>query len=38
MPAEVLIVTCGVDVQDDRLEATVTGWTAELKRSCWRIM
>src|SRR5262249_51784512 len=27
IPAEVLVVTCGVDVQDDRLEVTVIGWT-----------
>lgn len=26
IPAEVLATTCGVDVQDDRLEATVVGW------------
>ena len=27
IPAEVLAVTIGCDVQDDRLEATVVGWT-----------
>lgn len=27
IPAEVLAVTCGVDVQDDRLEVTVLGWS-----------
>jgi len=27
IPAEVLIVTAGVDVQDDRLETTIIGWT-----------
>jgi phage terminase large subunit GpA-like protein len=27
IPAEVLVVTIGCDVQDDRLEATVVGWT-----------
>ena len=27
IPAEVLLVTIGVDVQDDRLEATVVGWS-----------
>lgn len=27
IPTEVLAVTCGVDVQDDRLEATVVGWS-----------
>jgi phage terminase large subunit GpA-like protein len=28
-PSEVLVVTCGVDVQDDRLECAVCGWTRE---------
>src|SRR6185369_8443947 len=27
IPAEVLVVTCGVDVQDDRLEASIVGWS-----------
>lgn len=27
IPAEVLVMTAGVDVQDDRLEASVVGWT-----------
>lgn len=27
IPAEVLVVTAGVDVQDDRLETTIIGWT-----------
>jgi phage terminase large subunit GpA-like protein len=27
IPDEVLCVTCGVDVQDDRLECTIAGWT-----------
>jgi len=27
IPAEVLIVTAGVDVQDDRLETTIVGWS-----------
>lgn len=27
IPPEVLILTCGVDVQDDRFEATVCGWS-----------
>jgi phage terminase large subunit GpA-like protein len=27
IPAEVLVVTIGADVQDDRIEATVVGWT-----------
>ncbi len=27
VPAEALALTCGVDVQHDRLEATVLGWT-----------
>ena len=27
IPAEVLVVTAGVDVQDDRLEITIAGWT-----------
>jgi len=27
VPAEVLMVTVGADVQDDRIEATVCGWT-----------
>jgi phage terminase large subunit GpA-like protein len=26
IPPEVLLITCGVDVQDDRLEASVVGW------------
>ena len=26
IPREVLLITCGVDVQDDRLEATIVGW------------
>src|SRR5262245_21083746 len=26
MPADILVVTVGVDVQDDRLEASVVGW------------
>lgn len=29
IPAEVLVITIGVDVQDDRLECTVTGWTKD---------
>ncbi|MFK4385819.1 phage terminase large subunit family protein [Bradyrhizobium sp. USDA 223] len=29
VPAEVLVITVGVDVQDDRLEYTVTGWTKD---------
>ena len=32
IPPEVVMLTCGVDVQDDRLEATVVGWAAT--RSC----
>lgn len=28
-PKEVLVITCGVDVQDDRLEAEVVGWGLE---------
>jgi phage terminase large subunit GpA-like protein len=27
IPEEVLCITCGVDVQDDRLECTIAGWT-----------
>jgi phage terminase large subunit GpA-like protein len=27
IPAEVLVVTAGVDVQDDRLEASIVGWS-----------
>jgi phage terminase large subunit GpA-like protein len=27
IPKEVLCITCGVDVQDDRLECTIAGWT-----------
>lgn len=27
IPADVLIVTCGVDVQDDLLEASIVGWS-----------
>jgi phage terminase large subunit GpA-like protein len=29
IPIEVLVVTAGVDVQDDRLECTITGWSRE---------
>lgn len=29
IPAEVLVITAGVDVQDDRVEITTTGWTKE---------
>jgi phage terminase large subunit GpA-like protein len=29
IPAEVLAVTVGVDVQDDRIEATVVGWSRD---------
>jgi phage terminase large subunit GpA-like protein len=29
IPAEVLVVTVGVDVQDDRLEASVIGWARD---------
>ena len=29
IPAEVLALTCGGDVQDDRIEASVTGWTRD---------
>ena len=29
IPPEVLVLTCGVDVQDDRLEITICGWTRE---------
>lgn len=29
VPAEVLVITIGVDVQDDRLECSVTGWTKD---------
>lgn len=27
IPAEVLAISCGIDVQDDRLEATIVGWS-----------
>jgi phage terminase large subunit GpA-like protein len=27
IPPEVLVVTCGVDCQDDRLECTFAGWS-----------
>lgn len=27
IPVEVLAITCGVDVQDDRLEVSIVGWT-----------
>jgi phage terminase large subunit GpA-like protein len=27
IPPDVLLITCGVDVQDDRLEASVVGWS-----------
>lgn len=27
IPEDVLVLTCGVDVQDDRLETTLVGWT-----------
>lgn len=33
IPEEVLILTAGCDVQDDRLEITVCGWTRE--GACW---
>jgi phage terminase large subunit GpA-like protein len=29
IPEIVLAITCGVDVQDDRLEATIAGWTRD---------
>jgi phage terminase large subunit GpA-like protein len=29
IPAEVLALTCGVDVQDDRLEITIFGWAKD---------
>jgi phage terminase large subunit GpA-like protein len=29
LPAEVLLLTCGGDVQDDRIEAVVIGWSLE---------
>ncbi|MHB0706012.1 phage terminase large subunit family protein [Roseomonas mucosa] len=29
VPAEVLFITCGCDVQDDRIEITFLGWTKE---------
>ncbi|MEP7365616.1 MAG: phage terminase large subunit family protein [Acidobacteriota bacterium] len=29
IPADVLIVTAGIDVQDDRLEVTLIGWTRD---------
>ena len=29
IPADVLVLTAGVDVQDDRLEITIAGWTRE---------
>lgn len=27
IPAEILLITCGIDIQDDRVEATLCGWT-----------
>jgi phage terminase large subunit GpA-like protein len=35
LPPEVLLVTMGTDVQDDRLETTIWGWGAE--EEAWRI-
>jgi len=35
LPLGVVAVTCGVDVQDDRLELLVCGWSAE--GECWII-
>ena len=29
IPPEVLVLTAGIDVQDDRLEITITGWTRD---------
>ena len=29
IPVDVLALTCGVDVQDDRLECSIVGWTRE---------
>lgn len=29
LPAEVLVITVGVDIQDDRIELTFLGWTAD---------
>jgi phage terminase large subunit GpA-like protein len=35
LPPGVLLLTCGTDVQDDRLETTIYGWGAE--EECWRV-
>lgn len=35
LPEDVLILTCGIDVQDDRLEAEVVGWG--LDEESWNI-
>lgn len=35
LPPEVLLITMGTDVQDDRLETTIWGWGAE--EESWRI-
>ncbi|WP_262027583.1 phage terminase large subunit family protein [Microvirga sp. Mcv34] len=32
IPAEVVLITCGADVQDDRIEATLFGWTVDGRR------
>jgi phage terminase large subunit GpA-like protein len=35
LPPGILLLTCGTDVQDDRLETTVWGWGAD--EECWRV-
>ncbi len=37
IPPEVLAITFGVDVQGDRLEASVVGWAATAPPLCWRM-
>jgi phage terminase large subunit GpA-like protein len=33
IPREVLVVTCGADVQDDRVEISICGWSRD--STCW---
>lgn len=35
LPIGILLLTCGIDVQDDRLEATVWGWGKD--EEAWRV-
>ena len=35
IPVEVIALTCGIDVQDDRCEASIVGWTRD--HACDRV-